>query len=118
MSKISLMEKMKTPKQLYLICLDEGELRQSVIIPRVSYKISMETRNKAAQFTIAEFTKPTTELKNKAGPRYESDSSTSGGPGASNSKSPSQASLKVFIKALPYLEPLHFGFHLSDDDTS
>ncbi len=111
MSNILQGEKMKTPQYF-----DEGEL-EHVTIPRVCYKISMEIRNKAAQATIAEFTKPTPTLVSKNSPVYsDSDSSTSGGPDASNSKSPSPASLRVFINALPNLEPLHFGSYLSKDD--
>ena len=46
----------------------------------------------------------------------DSDTSSCRGQDASNSKSPSPASLRVFNNALPNLDNLHFGFYLLKDD--
>ena len=78
----------------------------------------MDTRKKAAQATIDCFTKPmlTPVTKNSHGPYSESDTSFCEEQDASNSNSPSPASLRDFINVLPHFEPLHFGFYLMNDD--
>ena len=107
---------MKIPRELYCECLDEGEF-QKKSIPRVGYLFSMDTRKEAAQATIDYFAKPMLTLvtKNSHGPYSESDTSSCEEQDASNSNSPSPASLRVFINALPHFEPLHFGFYLMND---
>ena len=73
----------------------------------------MVIRKMAAQATIEEFTKPKLTSVSKNSHIYsDSDTSSYGGRDASNSKSSSPASLRVFINALPHFEPLHFGFYL------
>ena len=47
------MKKMSTPSKLYLECLDDN--LQQISIPRIGYKISMDSRMKAAQATIHAF---------------------------------------------------------------
>ena len=77
----------------------------------------MDTRKKAAQATIKEFVKPTSTLVSmRSGFYSDSETSSSGGQDASNSKSSSPASLRDFINALLHVEPLHFGFYLLNDD--
>jgi hypothetical protein len=77
----------------------------------------MDTRKKAAQATIKEFVKPTsTSVSMRSGFYSDSETSSSGGQDASNSKSSSPASLRDFINALLHVEPLHFGFYLLNDD--
>ncbi len=46
-------KKMTTPRELYLECLEENLRKTS--IPRIGYKISMDSRMKAAQATIKAF---------------------------------------------------------------
>ena len=78
----------------------------------------MDTRKEAAQATIDYFAKPmlTSVTKNSHGPYSESDTSSCEEQDASNSNSPSPASLRDFINVLPHFEPLHFGFYLMNDD--
>ena len=75
----------------------------------------MERRYNAAQETVVKFTKLMPVLKNSGGPHYESDSSSSGGPDARDQLQ-STASLQRFIKALPHLETIHYGFYLQKDN--
>jgi len=105
-------KKMTTPRELYLECLDDN-LRQ-ISIPRIGYKISMDSRMKAAEATIHAFSKSYVKpvSKNSHGPYSESDSSSCEDQVVSL---PSFSSLKVFINGLPHFEPLHFGFYLNDD---
>ena len=60
--------KMKTPRELYLQCLDEDF--QKTPIPRFCYTFSMDASKKAAQATIDFFVKPDVKLlsKNSRGP--------------------------------------------------
>ena len=110
-------KKMKTPRELYCECLDEGGI-QEISIPRVGYVFLMDMRKKAAQATIDYFAKPmlTSVTKNSHGCYSESDTSFCEEQDASNSNSPSPDSLRDFINALPHFEPLHFGFYLMTDD--
>jgi hypothetical protein len=105
-------KKMTTPRELYLECLDNNLRKTS--IPRIGYKISMDSRTKAAQSTINAFStsyvKPVS--KNSHSPYTDSDSSSCEDQVVSL---PSFSSLKVFINGLPHFEPLHFGFYLNDD---
>ena len=106
------MKKMTTPRELYLECLEDN-LRK-VPIPRISYKISMASRTKAAEATINAFStsyvKPVS--KNSHGPYSESDSSSCEEQVVCLS---SLSSLKNFINGLPHFEPLHFGFYVNDE---
>ncbi len=70
----------------------------------------------AAQETVAHFKNTMLVSKKSNGPHYDSDSSSCGGQDGASFQSPSPASLNVFINALPYCEPLHFGFYLLKDD--
>jgi len=105
-------KKMTTPRELYLECLDVNLRKTS--IPRIGYKISMDSRTKAAHSTINAFStsyvKPVS--KNSHSPYSESDSSSCEDQVVSL---PSPSSLRVFINGLPHFEPLHFGFYLNDD---
>ena len=105
-------KKMTTPRELYLECLDDN-LRQ-ISIPRIGYKISMDSRMKAAQATIHAFSntyvKPV--FKKSCGIYSDSDSSSCEDQVVSL---PSFSSLKVFIDGLPHFEPLHFGFYLNNE---
>ena len=49
------MKKMNTPRELYLECLDDNLGKTP--IPSLCYKISMDSRMKAAQATINAFVK-------------------------------------------------------------
>ncbi len=70
------MKKMKTPRELYLQCLDDN--LQKTPIPRICYKISMDSRKKAAQATIDAYAKPNVRslLKKSHGPYSDSDTSS------------------------------------------
>ncbi len=105
-------KKMNTPRELYLECLDDN-LRKT-LIPRICYKISMDSRRKAAQATINAFAKSYVKSvpKNSHGPYSDSDSSTCEDQVVSLASS---TQLKDFINGLPHFEPLHFGFYLNDD---
>ena len=84
---------------------------------KICYSISMDIRKKAAKTTIEEFTMPAPTLVFKNIHVYsDSDTSSYGGQDALNSKSPSPASLRDFINALPHFEPLHFGIYLLKGD--
>jgi hypothetical protein len=104
---------MNTPRELYLQCLDDN-LRKTPN-PRICYKISMDSRTKAAQATIgATFAKSNVKsvYKNSHGPYSDSDTSSCEDQVVSL---PSPTSLKDFINGLHHFEPLHFGFYLNDD---
>ena len=106
------MKKMNTPRELYLECLDDNMGKTP--IPRICYKISMDSRTKAAQATINAFAKSYVKpvSKNSHGPYSDSDSSSCEDQVVSL---PSLSLLRVFINGLPHFEPLHFGFYLNDD---
>ena len=106
------MKKMDTPRELYLECLDNN-LRKTPI-PRICYKISMDSRTKAAQATINAFAKSYVKSVSKIshGPYSDFDSSSCQDQVVSL---PSLISLKFFINGLPHFEPLHFGFYLNED---
>ena len=108
-------KKMNTPRELYLECLDDN-LRK-IPIPTICYKISMDSRKKAAQATIDFYAKPNVKLLSKKshGPYSDSDISSCEEQYVSNSNLPSSTSLKIFINVLPHFEPLHFGFYLNGD---
>ncbi len=108
-------KKMKTPRELYLQCLDKDFWKTP--IPRSCYTFSMDARKKAAQATVDFFVKPNVKLlsKNSHGPYSDSDTISCEEQYVSNSNSPSPTSLKDFIYGLPHFEPLHFGFYLNDD---
>jgi hypothetical protein len=105
-------KKMTTPRELYLECLDDN-LRQ-ISIPRIGYKISMDSRMKAAQATINAFSRSNVKpvSNNSHGPYSESDSDCCEDQVVSF---PSPSLLRVFINGLPHFEPLHFGFYLNND---
>jgi hypothetical protein len=109
------LEKMNTPREFYLQCLDD-DLR-NIRIPRISYKFLLDSRKKAAQATIDEYVKPNVRslLKKSHGPYSDSDTSSCEEQVVSNSNSPSHTSLKDFINGLPHFEPLHVGFYMNDD---
>jgi hypothetical protein len=69
-------KKMDTPRELYLECLDDN-LRKTPI-PRICYKISMDSRTKAAQATINAFAKSYVKSvsKSRHGPYSDSESSS------------------------------------------
>jgi hypothetical protein len=108
-------KKMNTPRESYLQCLEE-DLRKTPI-PRICYKISMDSRKKAAQAIIDVYVKPNARslLKKRHGPYRDSDTSSCKEQCVSNSNSPSPFSLKDFINGLPHFEPLPFGFYLNED---
>jgi hypothetical protein len=108
-------KKMNTPRELYLQCLD-GDFWKTPI-PRICYKISMDSSKKAAQATIDNYAKSNVKLllKKSHGPYSDSDTSSFEEQVVSNSNLPSLTSLKDFINGLPHFEPLHFGFYLNDD---
>ncbi len=105
-------KKMNTPRELYLECLDDN-LRKTPI-PRICYKISVDSRTKAVQATINAVAKFYVKSvpKNSHGCYSDSDSSSCEDQVVSL---PSSTSLKVFIDGLPHFEPLHLGFYLNDD---
>ncbi len=104
------MKKMNTPRELHLECLDDN-LRKTPI-SRICYKISMDSRTKAAQATINAFAKSYVKSvsKNSHGPYSDSDSSSCEDQVVSL---PSSTLLKVFINGLPHFEPLHDEKNLS-----
>ena len=105
-------KKMTTPRELYLECLDDN--LQQISIPRIGYKISMDSRMKAAQATINAFSRSNVKpvSNNSHGPYSESDSDCCEDQVVSF---PSPSLLRVFINGLPHFEPLHFGFYLNND---
>ena len=105
-------KKMSTPSKLYLECLDDN-LRQ-ISIPRIGYKISMDSRTKAAQATIHAFSKSYVKPVSKNSHSFYSESDSSSCEDQVVSL-PSPSLLRVFINGLPHFEPLHFGFYLNDD---
>ena len=106
------MKKMSTPSKLYLECLDDN--LQQISIPRIGYKISMDSRMKAAQATIHAFSKSYVKPVSKKSRGIYSDSDSSSCENQVVSL-PSFSSLKVFINGLPHFEPLHFGFYLNNE---
>ena len=68
-------KKMKTPRELYLQCLDEDFRKTS--IPRICYTFSMDVRKKAAQATIDFYMKPNVKSLSKKSHGPYSDSDTS-----------------------------------------
>ncbi len=70
------MKKMNTPRELYLECLDIN--LRNIRIPRICYKISMDSRMKAAEATINAFAMSYVKSvsKNSHGPYSDSDSSS------------------------------------------
>ena len=105
-------KKMTTPRELYLECLDDN-FRQ-ISIPRIGYKISMDSRMMAAEATIDAFSNSYVKPVSKNSHSFYSKSDSSSCEDQVVSL-PSLSSLRVFINGLPHFEPLHFGFYLNND---
>jgi hypothetical protein len=105
----------KTPQELYYECLDEGEARQFPI-PRLFYKIDMQARFAVARATVLQYTLPVPISKKTSSPYCDSDDDSDGPPPSPKRTDATEMkidkSLQIFINALPFLEPLHFGFKL------
>ncbi len=101
------MKKMYTPRELYLESLDDN-LRKTPI-PRICYKISMDSRTKAAQATINAFAKSHVKSvsKNSHGPYSDCDSSSCEDQVLSL---PSSSSLKVLLMVCLILNHYILGF--------
>jgi hypothetical protein len=105
-----------TPQELYYECLDEGEAWQ-IPTPNLLYKINIQARYAAVRATDTHYMLPVPTPKNTSSPYCNDSDVDSGGPPPSPKKTDAtemkiDKSLQVYIEALPYLEPLHYGFKL------
>ncbi len=105
----------KTPLDLYYECIDEGEAQQFPT-PKLLYKIDMQARYAVARATVLEYTLPVPFSKKTSSQYSNSDEDSDGSPPSPKKTDATEMkideSLKVFIEALPHLEPLHYGFKL------
>ncbi len=76
----------------------------------------MQTRYAAARATVTEYTHPAPIHKNTFSPYGDSDEDSDCAPPSPKKTDATEMKiekyLQVFIKALPHLEPLHYGFKL------
>jgi hypothetical protein len=76
----------------------------------------MQARYAVARATVLEYTLPVPISKKTSSQYSNSDEDSDGSPPSSKKTDATEMkideSLKVFIEALPHLEPLHYGFKL------
>ncbi len=105
----------RTPKQLYNECLDEGEAWRFPT-PNFICKINMQARYAAVRAAVRQYKHQAAISKNKFSPYGDSDENSDGPPPSPKKTDATEMKidkpLQVFIEALPYLEPLHYGFKL------
>ncbi len=74
----------------------------------------MQARYAAARATVLKYTLPVPISKKTSSPYSDSDEDSDGPPPSPKRTDATEMkidkSLQIFIDALPYLEPLHYGF--------
>jgi hypothetical protein len=105
----------KTLQELYYECFDEGEAWQ-FSVRRLSYKREMQARFAVARATVLQYTFSVPISKKTSSPYSNSDDDFDGPPPSPKRTDATEMKidkyLRIFIDALPHLEPLHFGFKL------
>jgi hypothetical protein len=98
-----------TPNELFLNCIDRDSM-ELMSIPSISYEICIQRIINVAKATVIFFTK-SVPVSKKSHSQYSEDNSSSGESVHYEDKIDSH--LRTFTMALPYLETIHYGFHLN-----
>jgi hypothetical protein len=120
-SQVTVSYAKKTPQVLYYECLDDGEAQQFPT-SNLLYKINMQERYAAVRATVIQYMLPVAP-KNTFVPYGDLEEESDRPPPPSPKKTDVtetkiDESLQKFIEALPFLEPLHYGFKLQGSNKS
>jgi hypothetical protein len=102
------------PNELFLNCIDRDSM-ELMSIPSISCKICIQRRINAAKATVIFFTKSVPVSKKPHSQYSEYDSSSDESVCYENKI---DFYLRIFIMALPYLETIHYGFHLNKNNVT
>ena len=102
------------PNELFLNCIDRDSM-ELMSIPSITYEICIQRRIDVAKATVIFFTK-SVPVSKKPHSQYSEDDSSSDESVHYEDKIDSY--LRIFIMALPYLETIHYGFHLNKNNVT
>jgi hypothetical protein len=102
------------PNELFLSCIDRDSM-ESISIPSIYYEICIQRRINVAKATVIFFIK-SVPVSKKPHSQYSEDDSSSDESVCYEDKIDSY--LRIFTMALPYLETIHYGFHLNKNNVT
>jgi hypothetical protein len=103
------------PNELFLNCNDRDSM-ELMSISSISYEICIQRRIDIVKATVIFFTK-SVPVSKKPHSQYSEDDSSSD-ESACYEENKIDSYLRIFIMALPYLETIHYGFHLNKNNVT